>query len=87
MPPMDTVFPPSCSRTAASLGLVSVVIMAFAAFAPLSKPGASSGAIARIPLQMRSMGSCIPMTPVEATRTLSSGIFKTSPQHSAVCLQ
>ena len=74
IPPMVTVFPPSAISTATSFFLVSVVIIAFAALVPASFVLDKTGAIVSMPAVILSMGSCIPMTPVEATKTLSSGI-------------
>ena len=72
MPPMVTVVPPSSNRTATSLFFVSVVIMALDAPVPLSRLPSSKGAMALTPAVILSMGSCMPMTPVDATRTLFS---------------
>ena len=40
--------------------------------------------MAWIPASMRSMGSCMPITPVEATSTLSSGTSRAAAQAPAV---
>ena len=67
MPPTFTVLPPISTSAAASLGRVSVVMMAVAAaWEPWAlKDFTSSG----MPAWMGSMGSTWPMTPVEATTT------------------
>ena len=67
MPPRVTVLPPISTWAAASLGMVSVVIMAVAAAKEPSglKVFTSSG----MPSWMGSRGSTWPMTPVEATTT------------------
>ena len=87
MPPMVTVWPPSSTCTATSFFFVSVVMMAFAAWVPLSRLPSSSGAIAWIPAFNRSMGSCIPITPVDATRTALSGTCSAWLAASAVSWQ
>ena len=69
MPPTVTVFPPISNCTATSFGFVSVVIMALAASAASSRLLPRHGAIAAIPSLSFSIGSCIPITPVEATST------------------
>ena len=87
MPPMVTVVPPSSNRTATSLFFVSVVIMAMDAPVPLSRLPSSKGAMALTPAVILSMGSCMPMTPVDATRTLSAEIPRARAAASAVCPQ
>ena len=67
MPPTFTALPPSSTWAAASLGRVSVVIMAVAA--PREPSGLRDFASAGTPWAMGSMGSTWPMTPVEATTT------------------
>ena len=87
MPPMVTRTPPSSSCTAASLFFVSVVMMALEAAVPLSGPASRRGAMALIPASIRSMGSCFPITPVDATKTPSCGIPRTWAAVAAVRLQ
>ena len=87
MPPTVTVFPESSTVTAACLEWVSVVMMASAASRPASSVSESAPASAFTPSVIRSMGSCIPITPVDATRTESSGIPSASAAACAVCLQ
>ena len=87
IPPTVTVFPPISISTAASFFSVSVVMMAFAASRPASRLPSSFGAMAFTPFAIRSIGSCIPMTPVDATSTLSSGIPRLSDAALAVSLQ
>ena len=70
MPPMVTSFPPIVTFTATCLLRVSVVIIAFAASVPASSPGLIAFASIRTPSVIFSIGSCIPMTPVEQIRTL-----------------
>ena len=47
-------------------------MIASAALCPLSKYPFNTGTIASTPLQIRSIGSCFPITPVDATSTLTS---------------
>ena len=61
-------------RTAAYLGFVSVVMIAFAASRPASSVEALLSARRPTPFAMRSIGSCMPITPVDATSTELSGI-------------
>ena len=87
MPPMVTVFPPSSTWTAISLCTVSVVIMAFAAAVPFSAPAPFASFKSEMPFFSRSMGSCMPMTPVDATSTAFSGTPKTFAASFAVSSQ
>ena len=87
MPPMVTVFPPAVKVAATSLFTVSVVMIAFDAAVPPSSVPERPGAMALIPAVIRSMGSCMPITPVEATRTALSGICKASAAAFAVSRQ
>ena len=87
MPPRVTLLPPSSNSTAICLGTVSVVMMAFAASAPASGPSAFVSVSFRMPSFNLSRGSCMPMTPVEATSTASPGIPSSSPAHSASARQ
>ena len=87
MPPMVTVFPESSMVTATCLEWVSVVMMASAASRPASTVSESVPASAFTPAVILSMGSCIPITPVEATSTEVSGIPSASAAAKAVCLQ
>jgi len=73
MPPMVTNLSPSSTRVLASFGTVSVVMMARAASAqPSARSTATSSgsACARKPT-----ASCMPITPVEATRTFSGVVL------------
>ena len=87
MPPIVTVFPPSSMVTATSLFFVSVVMIALEASVPLPVSPFNSGTMASIPLQIRSIGSCMPITPVDATNTSSAAMPNTFSTFSAVCLQ
>ena len=82
IPPSVTVFPPISNVTAISLFMVSVVIIALDAAVEASSERSSVFAIAATPFSSFSTGSCIPITPVEATATVSAGIpraFSTAP--------
>ena len=88
MPPTVTVFPPISTCTAASFSTVSVVIMAFAASLPAppdfrQAPGPSASRL-RPASQWE---AAFAITPVEATRTLSSGTWRTSAAAFAVSRQ
>ena len=74
MPPTVTFFPFMSTVTATCLDLVSVVIIASAACVPASCVSASIDGSALIPATIVSIGSCIPITPVDATSTEFSGI-------------
>ena len=89
IPPMVTIVPSISMVTAASFSFVSVVIIAFAAKFPISKPSAFSFASKCTPFFIFSTGSCTPITPVEPINTLSVSVsstlatsFATSLQHS-----
>ena len=72
MPPIVQVLPPSGNRTATSLRLVSVVMIASAASAlPVSEREAASAGMAEV---MGASGSGWPITPVDATITSSDEI-------------
>src|SRR5437667_187009 len=77
IPPIVTGRPPTSTRSADSLGRVSVVMMASAAPRPPwgDSDLASLGSAARI----LSIGSGTPMTPVDATSTWLAGIRSSSP--------
>ena len=77
MPPILTVLPPISTSTAASLGMVSVVMMAVAA--AREPVGLRESFRAWAALSMGSMGSTWPMTPVEATTTSAGWMPSTSP--------
>ena len=87
MLPMVTVFPPISRETAVSLECVSVVMIARAAMAPASGESSSISASFAMPPLILSMGSCCPMTPVDATSTAVSGTFSISEAAAAVSLQ
>ena len=87
MPPMVTVFSPTLMIAASSFSQVSVVMMALAASVPLSRELFFFSASTRIPAFTFSIGSCIPMTPVEPMVTPSARIFSASAAASAVSLQ
>ena len=82
MPPIVTVFPSSSIVTAISLLTVSVVMIAFEAVVPASIALSFAAASFLMPSLMRSIGSCMPITPVEPTSTAFSGICK---RPAAVC--
>jgi glutamate N-acetyltransferase / amino-acid N-acetyltransferase len=69
------------------LFFVSVVIMALDASVPFSRLSPRRGAIVFTPAAILSIGSCIPITPVEATKTPFSATPKTSAAAFAVCAQ
>ena len=72
MPPIWATLPPSSNSKAASLGTVSVVMMASSASAWFfPSPAASAGK----PFSMGSSVICSPMTPVEATMTSDAATF------------
>ena len=77
IPPIVTGRPPMSTRSAASLGRVSVVMIASAAARPPCGESdfASFGRAARI----LSIGSGTPMTPVAAISTWFAGIRRSSP--------
>lgn len=72
MPPMAIRRPSASKATAACLGTVSVVMMAVAASAPPS--GERAAAARRAPLAIASIGTRMPMIPVELTSTSSSAM-------------
>ena len=74
MPPMVTFTPPTSNSTATCLLRVSVVIIASAACVPAASVASFSFASFATPSSILSIGSCIPITPVDATSTDSSGI-------------
>src|SRR5436309_2175745 len=82
IPPSVTGRPSTSSRSAASLGFVSVVRIASAAARPPwgESDLASFGSAART----LSIGSGTPMMPVEATRTWLAGIRSSSPTSCAI---
>ena len=84
---MVTVFPPSATVTAISFFFVSVVMMALAELVTLSRLPSSVPDITWPPATILWIGICIPMTPVEATKTALAGIFRMSAAASAVALQ
>ncbi|MBA7601631.1 hypothetical protein ES703_08708 [subsurface metagenome] len=68
MPAMVTGVPsPRSTRTAISLGVVSVVIIALTAFRLASREFKSSSTAARIPVSIFRMGKRKPIRPVDAT--------------------
>ena len=67
--------------------MVSVVMMAFAAAVPASRVASFAWASMATPFLILSMGSCMPMTPVEPTRTDSAGMPRAADAASAVSLQ
>ena len=81
MPPMVTVFPLISNVTAISFGTVSVVMMALAASDPASRVSDFTAASFLMPSVSLSRGSCMPMTPVEATSTESAEIPRASAAH------
>ena len=76
IPPRVTVLPPISKVTAISLFTVSVVMIALDAAVPASVVCASVLLIFATPFTSFSTGSCIPITPVDATATLSAGTFR-----------
>ena len=82
IPPTLTKEPAISTSQATSLGLVSVVIMAMAAFLAASLDSTRFLAISLIPAQILSIGSLAPITPVEATSADSTG----TPRHSLIVL-
>ena len=87
MPPSVTVLPESSSETAACLLWVSVVIMAREAASPASSVSAFADASSAMPFFTRSIGICIPITPVDPIRTERSGMPRTRPASFAVSSQ
>ena len=87
MPPSVTSLPPSVNCTAISFFTVSVVMIAFAASVPFSREPSFVSASTFTPALMRSIGSCIPMTPVEPTSTASFAMPSASAAASAVSRQ
>ena len=71
IPPSVTVLPSISNVTAISLLMVSVVIIALEAAVPASMLLDKVLLISVTPFTSFSTGSCIPMTPVDATATLS----------------
>ena len=87
IPPIVTIVPFMSICTATCLFFVSVVIMALDASVPFSRLSPRRGAIVFTPAAILSIGSCIPITPVEATNTPFSATPKTSAAAFAVCAQ
>ena len=86
MAPTVQVLPPSSNWMAYSFLWVSVVMMAVAASVLPCAVAASFSAAAGMPRAKGSMTMGCPMTPVEAGRTSSAGMFSalpTSSQHSS----
>ena len=90
IPPTVTVFPPISTVHATCLFLVSVVIIASAASVPASLVESRSSGSALIPAHILSIGSCIPITPVEpkstdlaGTPSTSAAVFASSAQASS----
>ena len=82
MPPIRTGLPSITVSKAILFGTVSVVIIDREAASPPS--GEISGAILAIPARILSISNCLPITPVDATKT-PSFVFKafwTSSAHS-----
>ena len=61
--------------------------MDLAASVPLSMVPESSGAMAAMPAFNLSIGSCMPITPVDATKTALSGTFSAAEAAWAVSAQ
>ena len=87
IPPMVTFLPSISVSTAISFFTVSVVIMDSAASVPAASDSERRGTIFFTPASRMSMGSCFPITPVDATSTESSGIPRISAAACAVFLQ
>ena len=87
IPPRVTVLPPISICTAASLFFVSVVMIALDALVPASRSPCFPSVSFLIPLTILSMGSCMPMTPVDATSTAFSEMESASAAAFAVCSQ
>ena len=87
IPPSVTSVPSTKKRTAISLRCVSVVIIASAAVCPASNVSAFAAASNFIPSLIRSIGICIPITPVEPINTAFCGICNSSEAASASSLQ
>ena len=85
--PILTIFPDISNSTATSFETVSVVIIAlaasFAAFSLCSKEFESDS----IPVQIFSIGSCIPITPVDAKSIEFSSAPSSDAAFFALCLQ
>ena len=77
-PPTVILLPPIATVAAASFGLVSVVITAFATASDFSRERPSAFAAAFAPAASLSTGSRRPITPVDATST-SNGSIPSSP--------
>ena len=73
MPPMRTVLPPSLNSTATCFDLVSLVMMASAAWAAWSAVDPKPTAASMMPARTLSIGSVTPIRPVEPTRTEPCG--------------
>jgi hypothetical protein len=69
IPPTVTGAPATSKAVNASLATVSVVMMARAAECPASREGARAATAAGTPVENGSIGSGIPIRPVEQTRT------------------
>ena len=87
IPPIVTVLPPISICAPTYFGFVSVVMMALAASRPSFSLPSFAAANFSTPAAIRSMGSCMPMTPVDATSTESSGTSSALAAASAVSLQ
>ena len=87
IPPIVTVLSPIWNCTATSFFFVSVVMIAFAASVPLSMPAFFTFASSEIPALILSIGSCIPITPVDPTSTPASSIPSTFAASFAVSWQ
>ena len=88
MAPIVTVVPSLIGiSTAICFGLVSVVMIAFAASRPASSVSESFPDSALTPAFTFSIGSCIPITPVEPTRVELSSKPKAASADFAVSLQ
>ena len=87
IPPIVTSVSPAINVTATSFFFVSVVMIAFAASVPLARSAFFPLASSVIPALILSIGICIPITPVEPTRTPFSSIPRTFPASLAVSSQ
>ena len=87
MPPIVTLVPATSNVTAACFLTVSVVIIASAASSPSVSSSPSSPLSLLIPPSIISIGSCLPITPVDAMSTESAGIESSCPALAASALQ
>ena len=87
IPATVTCLPPNSNVHATSLLLVSVVIIASAASLASSLLLPSTLERAVTPDLILSIGSCLPITPVDATRTAVLGMFKAAAASAAVSAQ